>query len=217
MKAWIAAAGICICLSPGTVSAANIDQYTNESDFTTALAGGAADLEELFDPAGPAVIDTNTGVILSGQYWDNLSGPATSTISLGGTEIYGFGGYFDLSSNNFGTGVVVSVNLTGGGGVQQVALLQAPYNGGSGFEQGFFGFTSDVAFTEIILSTTNSGGVMEHFSLDDLLFATTDPGGGGGTNPPPPPPGGEVPEPSTFVLMSIALTGLGAARFRRKR
>jgi hypothetical protein len=100
-----------------------------------------------------------------------------------------FGASFDLAPGGQGSGIFFEVTLAGGGGTQQV--LPGIVNPAGGTFNGFFGFVSDTAFTEVRLGSGFTGNG-EQFNADNLEFAVP-----GQTS--------TVPEPATLALLASGL------------
>ena len=179
----------------GTASAATITTFTTESSWE---AAAGTFVTEPFD--GPLQsftgVTTDVGVIgparslLSGSVW-NDGGPGAvdnTTFSYLPGPFFGAGAFFDTSVNGEGSGITVTLNLTGGG-----TQVITPDPAILGLDNGFFGFTSDVSIDSFTL-TSNS----ETFDMDNLEF--------GGI------PSSATPEPATFSLIGIGIAGLAILR-----
>jgi hypothetical protein len=101
--------------------------------------------------------------------------------------LYGAAGNWDTTPNTQGTGIRITLNLTGGG----TAVVETSLNT-TALANSFFGWTSTVPFSSFTLTST-----IEHYDLDNLRLAST------------------VPEPATFMLLGSALIGLGLLRRRK--
>lgn len=131
----------------------------------------------------------------------NVESPFTNTITIdlpnpttflslvfGGNDGRGIG-------NNSGT------QLTIGSTVIDFSSLPG-INQGAGDYEGFFGFTSDVAFSSIQFAGLNLGSSTDDdFSVDDITFAAPAP----------------VPVPAGLPLLATGLLAFGALRRRRAR
>jgi hypothetical protein len=112
----------------------------------------------------------------------------TSTTFAFSTSKRAFGGIFNLNvPGGPGSGLVVTLLFEGGG--TQTIGTQIPNT----IDGTFWGFITDMPFTEVRFSEGNQGGVQETYTLDNLQFTNV-----------------VIPEPQTATLM---LSGLGALLF----
>ena len=172
---------------------AAITTYTSESAWVAAVTEF---YNEPFDSTGLLAttgVTTTTGSIgaaranLSGSVWtDSLSGTSTTTFSFIPSDLIGLGGTWDTAPGGEGTGLIITLNLVGGGTASTSTF--GPLDGG------FFGVTSDERFTSMTISAGTNSGVAETFDLDDLHFA--------------------VPEPATMAVLGFGLVSLGVIRRR---
>lgn len=166
----------------------------NTSVFTTfTLLGGAGQLGHVRGFAGGLLIDQVT----------NTAPLQTTVVTLNGGSMTAFGGTWDLGYAGPGSHVILTVTFADTS-TQQVTTLT---NTSGPF---FFGFTSDTPFNSVTFSSANANGTfLETFTLDNVVVEQFGGENGGGN--------GEIPEPSTFGMMGLAMIGLGAMRrFRSK-
>ena len=222
MKRFLTLAITGAVLLAGSAFGATINPYTDSTAFANATALYTSSNTETFNTATSSIFTLtqiggglNRGTdTVGGKWYDGVLNTAgggaaqTSNISLiGGGNMYGVSGTWDLSFLSSGGGVKITLNLAGGG-TQTLTQTLGNTNSQLGLVSGntgnstgpfFFGFTSDVAFTSFTLSA-NLNGITENYTLDNLTALTTSP----------------VPEPATFGLMGLALVGLGFARRSRR-
>ena len=192
----------CCAMSVTETHAAIIEIYDGvgagelRSDWEAAV-GGVFDEENFADGIWQGVTATPIGIlhgsfgVSGGEFNDRLLSFNSTEFEFD-TPITAFGGNWDLSPGGAGLGIVIDVE-----GEQVVQEIPNFFTGQ------FFGFISDVPFTQIILTSGSQGGFAETYSLDNVVSADT-------TAVP-------VPEPSTIFLLCMAAFGLAALRLPRRR
>ena len=171
---------------------AGVTVYTSQSAFEAAL-GGFTTTEDFADTtlvSGLTFTSTN-GNINGGKFYDKItSAGATTTFSFAnGTNA--FGGTFDLSLANYGSGLKFLIDGT--------TLVGSIKN----TPTGFFGFISDSAFSAVKIASSTPG--QEIYSLTNLVVGQSD-------------VPGAVPEPATWALMILGFGAVaGAMRQRRAK
>jgi hypothetical protein len=206
-------------LTASTALGATIVTYTNSAAFNAStIVGGTATVTEdfntndslftTFDIQGSA---NATPGFTGGARTSRVTTTYSELITLDAGNMVAFGGTWNLApAGGLAAGLRITVNLLGGGS-QLLTEILGYGSTGDGNSPFFFGFTSDVAITSVIVSQAGQAGLFtEGYSLDNVLVEQS-----GVVIPPVDPPSG-VPEPSTFGLAGIAMVGLGLVRrFRR--
>lgn len=177
-------------------------------DFFGSTSSGGNSLGIADPSAGQLYWDFGTGSLLDWDQFPSSTGFIPSlTITLP-QAVTSFG--LNVMSNG-GSGV--NFNVT----VNSVMYSAAPTIGWTSTSptsphNAFFGFTSDTAFTTIVLQLP-SGATYVTPIIDNFAYGTA----GTVVGDPPPPPPGDTPEPATFLSISSGLIGLAvmARRFRR--
>ena len=190
-----AALGVSL-LTVASAQAATITFYTNAAAWQ---AAAGASLTETFN-AGTIVtpglsVSSTVGTISGGQWSDRLvpNGASTTWSFAGGADA--FGGNWDLTPGGAGTGIALTLTFFNNG--QQVGSQEVP----NAFAGGFFGLTSDVVFSSILLTAGTQGGAAETYRFDNLVFS----------------PASAVPLPAALPLFASALGLGGLVGYRRKR
>jgi hypothetical protein len=195
--------------------------YTNAAAFNaSSIVGGTATVTEDFNTNDSLfttfdIQGTNgtTPGFGGGERTSRVTGSYSEIVTLDAGNMTAFGGTWNLAPA-FGLGAGLRLTITLAAGGTQIVTPVLGHDVGDGTTPFFFGFTSTEAFTSVTISQGGRNGLTtEGFNLDNLLVEQA----GAVVDPPvDPPPPGEVPEPSTFGLMGIAMVGLGMVRrFRR--
>jgi hypothetical protein len=200
-----------------TCSHVAIGNETACGDYNTwlAAAGGAGNLDTEEFTATPLSVatvvgTTSSGTVSAGKWSDTLIFPHYVDFAYTGGTTSAVGGYFDLSPNSYGTGLLISLFLAPSKPSDtptQVGVLND--FGSPQFDYGFFGVISDTPIYAIRLGTQEPGlpgvvGTQEAYTLDNLAFASG----------PIPEPMASVPEPGTDSLLVLGLLGTSLARRR---
>jgi hypothetical protein len=188
-----AASALALILLNVCSASAAIVSYTNEANWNAAVGYYVV---EPFDSTGPKSftgVNTSVGVIggargvLTGSVWlDKMvdEGTQSTTFRYKPGPLIGAGATFDSTPGGTGNGLLLTLNLVGGG----TAVV-----GQIGPITGFFGFVSSDPFDSFLITNGTSAGVAETFDMDNLKFAP-------------------VPTPATIALLGLGLIGVGAAR-----
>lgn len=190
MRITIIAAGLVAAIAAPAMSA-NISIFTDRAAFEAAIGSFTV---ETFDDGtvdAPVSVVSDFGSV-SGGLWADRVDNAEQTVWSFATAVTGFGGDWDMSPGGFGTGVQLTLNFAGGG--SQAVSSEIPNN-----TVGFWGVTSDMAFTSVLVSEgadTGGGRFRETHDFDNLTTAP-------------------VPLPAAGWLMIAGLGALAATRARR--
>lgn len=144
----------------------------------------------------------HNGFDTMGQLTDRLASGSTTTITFD-FEIYAFGGNWDLNFRGAGRGIQINAE-----GV--LIPIEIPH----GHAGAFFGFISDVGFTQLVLSAGTQRGGPEKYTADDFLYASQTPRLGREPYLERAPKIVLVPEPGTLALLVLGILGIGF--WRRK-
>ena len=180
--------GLIACLAAGSANAGIIDIYTGvgagelRADWEAAVGSFSEE-----DFAGGVLEDFS---ITSPASEFDIVGDLTDRVSTGSTvitfsdAITSFGANWDLTPGGAGLGIQINAGGT-------LLAIEIPDT----FTGEFFGFTSDVAFTSIILSTGTQGGVAETYDADNFVYSSA-----------------SVSEPAALALLGLGLVGIGLSR-----
>lgn len=140
-----------------------------------------------------------------GHWHDELSkdglAPGNKTTFHFSSGIFGFGGDWDVAHGLPGTGITLTLSLVGGG--TEVVSTEIPNDLGGDWTYDFWGFASDVAFTDVLLTTGTQGDLplkIETYHLDNMVYSAA-----------------PVPVPAAVWLFGSGLIGLVGAGAGRKK
>ncbi len=204
MKRFVFVAAIGMLLSQSAASAAVITVYDGVSggqlktDWITAV--GAFTTEDFTDGLSQDFTTTGFGSghdpspgpfgIWGGEFHDRLlTGIANRTEIVFSSAITAFGANWDLAGPG-GAGLGIAIDA---GGTPIGVDIPNSYAGT------FFGFTSDTAFTKIILTGGSNVASAETFDMDDAVYSTS------------------TPEPVSMALLGLTTLGGIGLRLRRNR
>jgi len=192
-------------LGVSAAHAAVINTFTSQSAFDTAATAGGQSIktEDFTDTTlvpGLTLVSAGGGsisggilsnaVAVFGLCIDGGAGCPSTTVFDFSPGTTAFGASFDLSPGGQGSGIFFEVTLAGGGTQTISPGIQNPASPPGATFNGFFGFVSDTAFTEVRLGSGFTGNG-ETFNADNLEFV------GAGTT--------AVPVPATLALLASGL------------
>lgn len=148
----------------------------SEEDFTGFANDGSEDFIITTQGSG------HTGFGFASDRLNDRLTPSNSTTITFDSDIFAFGANWDLTPG--GQGLGIQINAGG-----ELLVTEIP----SSFSGEFFGFTSNMAITSIILTGgTDPGGVAETYNADNFVY--------------------KVPEPASIALLGLGLAGIGFSR-----
>lgn len=199
----VGAAAAALTFSWGNSARAVVVTYNSQSAWDAAVSsyvtepfnsGGLQSFTHVVSTVGQ--IGPARGV-LTGSVWQDRptrSGGESTTFSYIPGNISGAGGIWDTSPAGEGQGLIITLNLAGGG--TDVAGQIGPIDGG------FFGFTSTDPIASFTITAGNNSGSAETYDLQNLSFAPAAPA---------------VPEPSALALLGSGLLALAGLRLRGRK
>ena len=160
---WLAVA---LFFSVTVVEAATLTVYTAKLDW---IANVTTFETETFDDLvlnTGVQVSSNAGFVNGGVWEDNLSpvGPLNTTTFSFDPALLAFGGDWDLTP---GAGVVAGIRVTVTLIDKGIQVLQERID--AAITTGFFGFTSDVAFTDVLLEADHVINA-ESYTLDNMVY-----------------------------------------------
>ncbi len=169
--------------------------YTDKSAWESVVSSySIEDFSDSVFNAGVSVV-SDAGSVSGGEWSDRLvPGGASTTFSFG-SGLLGFGGDWDLAGPaGQGTGITITLSLLGGG--VEVLSTEIPRS----LSGSFWGFVTDVAFTDVLLTAGTQSGVAETFHMDNMVYSAA--------------PASAVPVPAAVWLFGSGLLGLIGVRRR---
>ncbi len=162
--------------------------YTNKAAWTAAFSSyGTEGFADSVFNSGVSVV-SDAGSVIGGEWSDRVvPGGASTTFSFS-PGMFGFGGDWDLANpGGAGTGIAVTLSLVGGGTEAVSAEIPQTIAGG------FWGFISDVAFTDVFMIGGTQGGLAETYLMDNMVYSAS---------------ASPVPVPAAVWLFGSGLLGL---------
>jgi hypothetical protein len=175
-----------VCMFGLTIQAhAATTVYTDKASWESAFSTVATeDFTDSVLNTGVSVV-SNNGSVTGGEWQDVITSTGTTTFSFA-SGIFGFGGDWDLAGpGGQGTGIIVTLTLLAGG--TEVLTTEIPRT----LAGTFWGFVSDVAFTDVLLTMGTQATGIETFHMDNMVYSAS-----------------PVPVPAAVWLFGSGLLGL---------
>lgn len=166
--------------------------YTDKASWEAAFS--SVETEDFSDSvlnAGVSVV-SDAGSVIGGEWSDRLTPSGDTTTFSFASGVFGFGGDWDLSPSGQGTGIIVTLTLLAGG--TEVLTTEIPDT----ISGSFWGFVTDVAFTDVLLTAGTQGGVAETYVMDNMVYSAS-----------------PVPVPAAVWLFGSGLLGLLGVRRKK--
>jgi hypothetical protein len=165
------------------------DRSAWEASFNTSTT---EDFSDAALNAGVTVV-SDAGSVSGGVWSDRLVPSGDSTTFSFASAIFGFGGDWDLAGpGGQGTGIAFTLTLLAGG--TEVLTTEIPQTTAGTF----WGFVTDVAFTDVLLTAGTQIGSAETFYLDNMAYSSS-----------------PVPVPAAVWLFGSGLLGLLGVRRKK--
>lgn len=183
-----------VCMFGLTIQAhAATTVYTDKASWGSAFSTVATeDFSDTVLNAGVTVV-SDAGSVTGGIWSDRMDPSGDTTTFSFASAIFGFGGDWDLAGpGGQGTGIAITLTLLAGG--TEVLTTEIPRTTAGTF----WGFVTDVAFTDVLLTAGTQQGVAETFHMDNMVYSAS-----------------PVPVPAAVWLFGSGLLGLLGVRRKK--
>jgi hypothetical protein len=147
-------------------AAATFTVLTDRTAFESALTNIVVEDFDDGSVDAPFSVISDAGSVAGGLWADRVDPGGDQTTFSFAQATLGFGGDWDLAPEGAGTGIAVTVEFAGGG--SQAVGTEIP-NTTTGFS--FWGFTSDMAFTSVTLTSGTVPNIAETYEMDNMTIS----------------------------------------------